>query len=171
MLVASLLGWTSTSKDITSVAALTVVALLAFAASGQTSMAVTVGLSELNTSMVTGAIVSAGFHVVYRSPANTNSEIAMLNDPRLLHAENAARNRRLLYVSSYAVGCIVGAVVSFGPTGSLFLISAIKLIISASFLLNRGRAAARYPEAAGSGDENYEMGTPVSKAPSSPWRN
>lgn len=37
-----------------------VVALLAFAPSGQTSMAVTVGLPELNTSMVTGAIVSAG---------------------------------------------------------------------------------------------------------------
>ena len=34
------------------------VALLAFAASGQTSMAVTVGLAELNTTMVTGAIVS-----------------------------------------------------------------------------------------------------------------
>lgn len=98
-------------------------------------------------------------------------EIAMLNDPRLLHADNAARNRRLLYVSSYAAGCIIGGIVSFGPSGSLFLISAIKLVISASFLINRGRAAARYPESAGSGEESYEMGTPVSKAPSSPWRN
>jgi uncharacterized membrane protein YoaK (UPF0700 family) len=148
-----------------------VVALVAFAASGQTSMAVTVGLAELNTTMVTGAIVSVGVFVVHRSSADTRIEIAMLNDPRLLHADNAARNRRLLYVSSYAAGCIIGAVVSFGVTGSLFLVSAIKLIISASFLLNRGRAAARYPEPAGSNEESYEMGTPVSKAPSSPWRN
>lgn len=171
IIVASLLSWSSASKDITNASALMVVALLAFAASGQTSMAVTVGLAELNTTMVTGAIVSIGIHAVQRPPANTRIEIAMLNDSRLVHADNAVRNRRLLYVSSYAAGCIIGAVVSFGPTGSLFLISAIKLIISASFLSNRGRAAARFPEAAGSGDESYEMGTPVSKAPPSPWRN
>lgn len=128
-------------------------------------------MPELNTTMVTGAIVSVGLFAVRRPPANTNLKIATLNDPRLLLADNAARNRRLVYVSSYATGCIVGAVVSFGPTGSLFLIATVKLIISASFLLNRGRAAARYPEAAGSGDESYEMGTPISKAPSSPWRN
>ena len=170
-LVASLLSWTSTSKDITNVSALMVVALLAFAASGQTSMAVTVGLAELNTTMVTGAIVSIGTYATQRPTADERVKIAMLNDPRLLHADNAARNRRLLYVSSYAAGCVIGAVVGFGPTGSLFVISAMKLIISASFLLNRGRAAARYPKAAGSGDESYEMGIPVSKAPSSPWRN
>jgi uncharacterized membrane protein YoaK (UPF0700 family) len=58
--MASLLCWTSSSKEVTSVPALVVVALLAFAASGQTSMAVTVGLVELNTIMVTGAIVSDG---------------------------------------------------------------------------------------------------------------
>lgn len=148
-----------------------VVAFLAFAASGQTSVAVTVGLPELNTTMVTGAIVSIDVLAVRRALANTNFEIATLNDPRLLHTDNAGRNRRLLYVSSYAAGCIVGAVMSFGPTGSLFLIAAVKLIISASFLLNRGRAAAKYPEAAGSGDETYELGTPISKAPSGPWRN
>jgi hypothetical protein len=110
-------------------------------------------------------------YAVHRPPADTRIEIAMLNDPRLLQVDNAARNRRLLYVLSYAAGCIIGAIVSFGPSGSLFLISVLKLIVSASFLLNRGRAAARYPEAAGSRDESYEMGTPVSKAPSSPWRN
>jgi hypothetical protein len=48
------------ASDVTSVSALMVVALLAFAASGQTSMAVTVGLAELNTIMVTAAIVSDG---------------------------------------------------------------------------------------------------------------
>lgn len=75
-----------------------VVALLAFAASGQTSMAATLGLAELNTTMVTGAIVSIGIYVAQRAPANARIEIAMLNDSRLLHTDNAARNRRLLYV-------------------------------------------------------------------------
>jgi uncharacterized membrane protein YoaK (UPF0700 family) len=171
VLVSSLLCWTSTLANITSASALMVVALLAFAASGQTSMAVTVGLAEMSTTMVTGSIVSIRVHAVNRSSADTVIEIAMLNDPRLLHAENAARNRRLLYVASYAAGCIIGAVMSFGPTGSLFFVTALKLVISASFVLNRGRAGGRFPEAAGSGDNNYEMGTPVSKAPSSPWRD
>ena len=148
-----------------------IVALLAFAASGQTSMAVTVGFVELNTTMVTGALVSICNLAAHRPKADTMIEIGVLNDPRLLHADNPARNRRLLYIASYAVGCIIGAVVGLGRTGSLFLVAAMKLIISASFLLNRGRAAARYPEAAGSGDDNYEMGTSVSKASSSPWRN
>lgn len=171
ILVASLLSWSATPKDVTSASAQVAVALLALAASGQTSIAVTVGLAELNTTMVTGAIVSVGAFVVRRPSANTRVKIEMLNDPRLLHADNAARNRRSIYVSSYAAGCIIGAVVSFGATGSLLLISAMKLVIGASFLLNRGRAAARYPEPAEWSGESYEMDTPVSKAPSSPWRN
>lgn len=171
ILVATLVCWTSTSKEFTSASALLVVALLAFAASGQTSLAVTVGLAELNTTMVTGAIVSTSLPAIHGILADAVIEIATLNDPRLFRADDAARNRRLLYVTSYAVGCIVGAVMGFGAIGSLFFVSVIKLIVSASFLLNRGRAAARFPEAAGSGDDSYEMGSPVAKAPSSPWRN
>jgi uncharacterized membrane protein YoaK (UPF0700 family) len=57
-LAAALLQWITAPREITGIPALAIVALLAFAASGQTSMAVTVGLAELNTSMVTGAIVS-----------------------------------------------------------------------------------------------------------------
>lgn len=55
---AALLRWSSTSTEVTSASALLTVALLAFAASGQTSLAFTVGLPELNTTMVAGAIVS-----------------------------------------------------------------------------------------------------------------
>ena len=46
-------------SDAASATSLLIVALLSLAASGQTSVAVTVGLAELNTSMVTGAIVRA----------------------------------------------------------------------------------------------------------------
>jgi hypothetical protein len=98
-------------------------------------------------------------------------KISTLNDPRLLQTDNAARNRRLLYILSYASGCIIGATMSFGTTGSLFVISAMKLIVTASFLLNRGRAAGRFADAAGLRDERYEMASPLSKAPLSPWRN
>jgi hypothetical protein len=98
-------------------------------------------------------------------------KISTLNDPRLLQADNAARNRRLLYILLYASGCIIGATISFGTTGSLFFVSAMKLVVTASFLLNRGRAAGRFADAAGLRDESYEMASPLSKAPLSPWRN
>lgn len=162
--------WNSTPKEITSASALIVVGLLAFAAYGQTSLAVTVGFAELNTTMVTGALVSMHL-MTCELPANAVIEISTLNDPRLFNAENAARNRRLLYIVSYATGCTIGANMSFGVTGSLFFVSTMKLIVSASFLLNRGRAAARFPDARGPEDESYELVRPASKAPLSPWRD
>jgi uncharacterized membrane protein YoaK (UPF0700 family) len=58
MFVAACLCGSLTSKDLTSASALIVVGLLAFAASEQTSLAVTLGLNELNTTMITGAIAS-----------------------------------------------------------------------------------------------------------------
>jgi uncharacterized membrane protein YoaK (UPF0700 family) len=170
MFVAACVCWTSTSKNLASASALIVVGLLAFTAAGQTSLAVTVGLPELNTTMVTGAIVSMRLHRNVDS-ANMVVKISTLNDPRLLQADNAARNRRLLYILSYAAGCIIGATMSFGTTGSLLFISAMKLVVTASFLLNRGRAAGRFSETAGLRDESYELSTSPSKAPLSPWRN
>jgi hypothetical protein len=68
-------------------------------------------------------------------------------------------------MASYAVECIVGAIMSFEARGSLVFVSAMKLVVSVSFLLNRGRAAARLSEAPGSENENYGLVTPVSKAP------
>jgi hypothetical protein len=103
--------------------------------------------------------------------ANTSFKISTLNDPRLSQGDNAARNRRLLYILSYASGCIIGATMSFGTAGSLFFVSAMKLVVTASFLLNRGRVAGRFIEAGGLRDENYELATTLSKPPLSPWRN
>jgi uncharacterized membrane protein YoaK (UPF0700 family) len=78
MFLAACLCWTSTSKDLTSASALVVVGHLAFAASGQTSLAVTVGLPELNTTMVTGAIVS-----MRPSSQNVNSQLTRVSRSRL----------------------------------------------------------------------------------------
>jgi uncharacterized membrane protein YoaK (UPF0700 family) len=166
-LAAALLQWVTAPGEITSIPALMIVAMLAFAASGQNSMAVTVGLAELNTSMVTGAIMSIAsspniVHTVLS--ANTAIKVSTLHDPRIFDADNPARNRRVFFGPSYAAGCIVGATMAFGTVGSLLIVYAIKLAIGASFLLNRGKAASRFPTVARAGEEHYELDAPVVKA-------
>jgi uncharacterized membrane protein YoaK (UPF0700 family) len=166
-LVAALLQWVTVPGKVTNASSLVIVALLAFAASGQNSMAITVGLAELNTSMVTGAIVSIDSlsSVVHTTtPANTVVKVSTLNDPRIFEADNRARNRCVFFVASYAAGCIVGATMTFETVGSLLLVCAIKLVIGISFLLNRGNAAPRFPAAATAQEEHYELDTPGMKA-------
>lgn len=53
---------------------------------------------------------------------------------------------------------------ALGTVSSLLLVSAMKLIISASFLLNRGRAAGRFLETTRSGEDGYNLASPVVKA-------
>lgn len=91
-------------------------------------------------------------------------KIAVLNDPKVLKAEDPARNRRLFFIASYAVGCILGAIVSVGPTKTLFFVSAMKLMISASFLLNRGRPAARFADVARFEEGSINLVSPSVKA-------
>ena len=50
---------------------------------------------------------------------------------------------------------------TFGTVGSLLFVCAIKLVISVSFLLNRGRAASRFPALATAWEEHHELDTPV----------
>lgn len=98
--------------------------------------------------------------------ANTEVEVSTLNDPRIFDADNPSRNRRVFFVASYAAGCIIGSVMSLGTVGSLLLVCAIKVVISVSFLLNRGKAASRFPASATDGprDEQYELETTVLKS-------
>ncbi|TKA57250.1 hypothetical protein B0A55_12592 [Friedmanniomyces simplex] len=67
-------------------AALGTIALLSFASSGQIAMSTGVGLPELNTTMITGALVQ------------------LSNDPRLFRFHNPARTRRLLLYLSFFTG-------------------------------------------------------------------
>jgi hypothetical protein len=101
------------------------------------------------------------YHSTATLSANAAIEVSVLNDPRILGVDNPARNRRLLFVGSYVVGCIIGAAMTFGTVGSLLFVCAIKLVISVSFLLNRGRAASRFPALATAGEEHHELDTPV----------
>jgi hypothetical protein len=96
--------------------------------------------------------------------ADTAVKVTILNDPRIFEVDNSARNRRVLFVASYAAGCIIGATMTFGTVGSLLLVCAIKLAISVSFLLNRGKITSRFPVAATEQEEHYELDTPVVKA-------
>lgn len=66
VMIAASTQWLIQPSNAASATALLIVALLSFAASGQTSVAVTIGLAELNTTMVTGAIVSG------KNPDNTS---------------------------------------------------------------------------------------------------
>ncbi|KAK4540390.1 hypothetical protein LTR36_009247 [Oleoguttula mirabilis] len=103
-------------------AALGVVALLAFASGGQVVGAVSVGLPELNTTMITGTLVQ------------------LSNDPKLFHVKNAPRNRRLIFYASLLSGCFIGvaAVRYRDATLGLLLAAVIKAVASVSFLFNRG---------------------------------
>ena len=167
VLSAASLQSVTAAGEITSVPALMIVALLAFAASGQSSMAVTVGLAELDTSMVTGAIVSRTLlpaMVIAILWTDTAIKTSTLSDPKTFSAGNATRNRRVIFVASYAAGCILGATMSFGTAASLLVVCAIKLVIGVSFLLNRGKAASRFPAAVSARDEHYNPDTPMLKA-------
>lgn len=88
----------------------------------------------------------------------------MLNDPKVLTARNPARNRRLCFIASYAAGCLVGAAVSLKAAGTLFLVSVIKLLISASFLFNRGPAVGRFQDMTGPEEEGCNMASPAVKS-------
>lgn len=92
----------------------------------------------------------------------------MLNDPKVLATGNPVRNRRLCYIACYAAGCLIGAAMSLEAAAMLFLVSMIKSLISASFLLNRGVAMGRFQEEAHPEEERYAMASPVVK---SPWRD
>jgi uncharacterized membrane protein YoaK (UPF0700 family) len=60
LLVVALVSWSGDEpRKRTGTRALTIVGLLSFAQAGQVSLAIGVGLAELNTTMITGAVVSS----------------------------------------------------------------------------------------------------------------
>ncbi|KAL1303097.1 hypothetical protein AAFC00_006538 [Neodothiora populina] len=110
--------------------ALGVIAMLSFACGGQISLALCVRMPELNTTMVTGAIVQ------------------FVADEKLFHAKNASRNRRLAFYFSMLGGAFVGAVVGkfVNPTLGLLLVASLKTVVTFLFLFNssKGKRARDY---------------------------
>ncbi|GAB7328106.1 hypothetical protein MBLNU13_g00143t1 [Cladosporium sp. NU13] len=104
--------------------ALAIVGLLSFAQAGQVSLAIGVGLAELNTTMITGAVIST------------------LGDPRIFHANNHARDRRILFVIAYLAGCFAGSALNaYDTTWAFFLAFGMKMFICATFLFTPGMVA------------------------------
>ncbi|KAM0715122.1 hypothetical protein Q7P37_009587 [Cladosporium fusiforme] len=100
--------------------AIAIVGLLSFAQSGQVSLAIGVGLAEVNTTMITGALIST------------------LGDAKIAKKHNHARNRRLLFILCYIVGCFVGASMKFNTDWVFFLAFGLKMLSCTTFLINRG---------------------------------
>ncbi|KAJ9635436.1 hypothetical protein H2201_003098 [Coniosporium apollinis] len=99
-----------------------VVALLALAMSGQIALALCVKMPELNTTMITGALVMLAV------------------DRNIFKRKNLARNRRVLSLFTIVAGGFIGAAIDryYSPTFSLLLVATIKTIVTIMFLFNRG---------------------------------
>lgn len=109
-------------RSTTGPSALGVLALLGFASGGQIVGAVTVGMAELNTTMVTGTLVQ------------------LSNDAKLFHLHNAPRNRRVMFYFSLIFGCFagVGAVRYRDAALGLLVAACVKAVASLSFFFNHG---------------------------------
>lgn len=107
--------------------ALAILALCAFAESGQVSTALNVNMPELNTTMITGAL------------------ILLVTDKNFFKLHNPKRNRRALFFLSYLVGSYAGegAMNISTPTVVLIVVAAYKCALVISFLFNRGMVQRR----------------------------
>jgi uncharacterized membrane protein YoaK (UPF0700 family) len=110
------------SRARTGPGALAILALLAFAESGQIANALNVSMPELNTTMVTGALIQ------------------LCTDKRIFRLRNPKRNRRLAFFASMLAGCFIGAAVltCATPTWALVVVAAMKGALVITFFFNRG---------------------------------
>lgn len=130
-------------------AALGIITLLSFASGGQVVGAVSVGLPELNTTMITGTLVQ------------------LSNDPKFFDLQNAPRNRRLMFYTSLLSGCFIGvAAVRYRDAAlGLLLAAVIKGAASVSFMFNKGIMVCAEVVDQEKNDESPSSGaaTPISK--------
>lgn len=110
--------------------ALVVIGLLGFACGGQITLALCVRMPELNTTMITGALIQ------------------FVTDDKLFNKHNTARNRRAAFYFSMLGGAFLGAVSSrfVSVTLGIFLVAILKLVVTFLFLFNtsQGRKAREY---------------------------
>lgn len=115
------------SREPTGHGAIGVLALLAFAMAGQISTALHVKMPDVNTTMITGALISLC----------TERNIFKLRAPR--------RDRLLAFFASMVVGCFIGAtILRFStPSAALVAVACTKGVITFTFLFNRGMIKTR----------------------------
>lgn len=98
------------------------VALLSFSCGGQIGLAVCVELQEINTTMITGALVQ------------------LATDRKLFNLKNAARDRKVLFFVALLGGAFAGAALNrrWTGAGTIGVAAAIKGLVCISFLFNHG---------------------------------
>ncbi|CAK3995068.1 hypothetical protein AC579_3647 [Lecanosticta acicola] len=116
------------SRNSTGPGALAILALLSFAESGQIANALNVAMPELNTTMVTGALIQ------------------LCTDKNFFALKNAKRNRRLAFYASMLTGCFIGAALLkySSPSAALVVCAATKGLLFVSFFCNRGLVEKRF---------------------------
>ncbi|KAF2209719.1 hypothetical protein CERZMDRAFT_46710 [Cercospora zeae-maydis SCOH1-5] len=110
------------SRKQTGPGAMGILAMLSFAQSGQIANALNVGMPELNTTMITGALIQ------------------LCTDPDIFKLHNLKRNRRIAFFCSMLLGCFIGAglLKAASPSAVLVLVASMKGALVSSFLFNRG---------------------------------
>ncbi|ETS87933.1 hypothetical protein PFICI_01761 [Pestalotiopsis fici W106-1] len=101
-------------------AAVTAVALLAFASGSQVVQSRSLAMTEISTAMATAAWVD------------------LLIDPHMFTRENRARNRRVCFLLALIVGALIGAGIykTSGSAPAIFLSAAGKLLVTLMYLFN-----------------------------------
>lgn len=135
------------SRKSTGPGALGILTLLSFAMSGQIATALNVNMPELNTTMITGAL------------------IALASDKDLFRWKNNKRARRILFFASIEAGSFIGAaLLNFrSPTSTILVCAAVKFLIVGTFLFNRGIVKQPKNISGGHGPNIDGTVTPVSR--------
>ncbi|KXT17765.1 hypothetical protein AC579_3647 [Pseudocercospora musae] len=110
------------SRNRTGSGAMAIIACLAFAESGQIANALNVSMPELNTTMITGALIQ------------------LCTDKDIFKVHNTKRNRRLAFFTAMLAGCFIGTAVlaKRSPSAVIVVVAAMKGALVISFLFNRG---------------------------------
>lgn len=121
-IAAALRHWYANSNPL-SPRSLSVIGMLAFAMSGQVSMARTSGVAEIPTVVLTSAYIDSAA------------------DKRILVLDNRPRNRRLGFIAFFILGAFVGAIAYrwSGTPLALLLCAIVKTIACLSLLLQPGK--------------------------------
>ncbi|EME87565.1 uncharacterized protein MYCFIDRAFT_129567, partial [Pseudocercospora fijiensis CIRAD86] len=110
------------SRQSTGPGAMAILACLAFAESGQIANALNVSMPELNTTMITGALIQ------------------LCTDKDFFKVHNTKRNRRLAFFAAMLAGGFIGTAVlaKRSPSAVIVVVAAMKGALVISFFFNRG---------------------------------
>jgi uncharacterized membrane protein YoaK (UPF0700 family) len=101
-------------------AAVTVVALLAFASGSQVVQSRSLAITEISTAMATAAWVD------------------LMIDPHMFTRDNRSRNRRICFLAALVLGSLVGAAIykTAGSAPAVFVSAAGKLLVAFMYFFN-----------------------------------